>query len=100
MGLLRPWCDTACPIQYTNMGTRLFPCGLTASICTHHYNKGPSVKAPVFLISQILSGKFVASGQQQKVRGAFAVHDHDKHSGAACTIMSSIGRLKAVTEKY
>lgn len=86
MGLLRPWCDTACPIRYTNTGTRLFPCGRTASICTHHYNDGPSVKAPAFLISGILSGKFVASGQQQKVRGVFADPDHDKHNNVPqCT---------------
>ncbi|KAK1883821.1 L-cysteine S-thiosulfotransferase subunit SoxA [Dissostichus eleginoides] len=66
VGLLRPWCDTACPIRYTNTGTRLFPCSRTASICTHHYNEGPSVKAAALLISGILSGKIVASGQQQK----------------------------------
>lgn len=38
------------------------------------------MKAPTFLISGILSWKFVASGQQQKVRGTFADHDHDKHN--------------------
>lgn len=37
------------------------------------------MKAPAFLISGILSGKFVASGQQQKVREAFTDHIHDKH---------------------
>lgn len=81
-GLLRPWCDTACPPRYTNAGRRPPAGGRTASICTHHYNQGPSVKGPDFLISGILSGKFLASGQQQKVRGASADHDHDKHNGA------------------
>lgn len=54
------------------------------------------MKAPAFLISGILSGKFVASGQQQKVRGAFADHDHDKHNSVPqYTIMSSICGLRA-----
>lgn len=46
----------------TNTGTRLFPCSRTASICTHHCNECPSVKAPAFLILKILSEKIVASG--------------------------------------
>ncbi|TNN81171.1 hypothetical protein EYF80_008505 [Liparis tanakae] len=64
--LFRPWCDTACPMRYTNTGSGLCPCGRTSSICTHHYDEGPSVKTPAFLISGVLSGKIVASGQQQK----------------------------------
>lgn len=36
------------------------------------------MKAPAFLISGILSGKIVASGKKQKVRGAFADPEHDK----------------------
>ncbi|CAK6959519.1 hypothetical protein EYF80_008505 [Scomber scombrus] len=82
VGLLRPWCDTACPIRYTNTGTRLFPCGLTASICTHHYNEGPSVKALAFLISGILSGKIVASGQQQKMKNVIFVENAPHYSAS------------------
>lgn len=59
------------------------PCGPTASICTHHYNEGPSVKALIFHESEILSEDIVASGQQQKVRGASTDRNPDQDKRAA-----------------